>query len=103
MEYLGIPFSMKNRPLLEPDFLPFGVWSRAYLSSASIPFSVAVERENGSISVFRSFLRDERFAAANDRYVERLVKFLLWSIGGFRILSLRVRPAGRPSKGSLPA
>lgn len=26
MEYLGIPFSVKNVPCLQPDFLPFAPW-----------------------------------------------------------------------------
>ena len=26
MEYLGIPFSVKNTPCLQPDFLPFAPW-----------------------------------------------------------------------------
>ena len=30
-------------------------------------------------------MRDETFAEANYRYAERTVKFLLWSVGGFRV------------------
>ena len=26
MEYLGIPFSVKNTPCLQPDFLPDAPW-----------------------------------------------------------------------------
>ena len=85
MNYLGISYDIKNIPVLDPGFIPFGVWVNAYLKEATRPFSVAVERENGKISVFNSFLRGEEFAAANERYVERLVKFLLWSVGGWRV------------------
>ena len=46
---------------------------------------MAVERENGLISVRHTFIRGEEFAEANLRYVERFVKFMLWSTGGFRI------------------
>ena len=85
MNYLGISYDIKNVPVLDQGFIPFGVWVNAYLKEADRPFSVAVERENGKISVFDSFLRGEEFAAANERYVERLVKFLLWSVGGWRV------------------
>ena len=43
MEYLGIPFSVKNAPCLQPDFLPFAPWRTAYLSQARQPFRIAVE------------------------------------------------------------
>ena len=85
MNYLDIEFDYKNKPSLEPEFIPFGVWADAYLSEADRPFDVAVERDNGNISVFSSFLRDETFEAANYRYMERFIKFLLWSVGGWKI------------------
>ena len=85
MNYLGIEYDYKNKPSLEPDFIPFAVWADAFLSEAKRPFRVAVERDHGNISVFSSFLRDESFAEANYRYMERFVKFLLWSAGGLRV------------------
>lgn len=36
MEYLGIPFSVKNVPCLQSDFLPFAPWRTAYLSLSLI-------------------------------------------------------------------
>ena len=51
MNYLGISYDIKNIPVLDPGFIPFGVWVNAYLKEATRPFSVAVERENGKISV----------------------------------------------------
>ncbi len=85
MQYLGIEFDYANKPSLEPGFIPFAVWSEAFLREARRPFRVAVERDQGSVSVFSSFLRDESFAEANYRYMERFVKFLLWSAGGLRV------------------
>ncbi|MBQ4425506.1 MAG: ROK family protein [Lachnospiraceae bacterium] len=85
MNYLNIPFELRNRPSLDPGFIPFGAWADAFLKEAKREFRVAVERENGQISVFRSFLRDESFEQANTRYMERFVKFLLWSVGGWRV------------------
>ena len=85
MNYLGIEFSLKNKPLLDQTFVPFGVWVKAYLEGADRPFSIAVEREKGKISVFHTKLRGADYADANYRYVERFVKMLLWSVGGFRV------------------
>ena len=79
MNYLGIEYKIENKPLLDESFVPFGVWMEAYLKEAEHPFSVAIQRDKGAVSVFHSFLRDDAFSEANDRYVERLVKFLLWS------------------------
>ncbi len=85
MEYLGISYDLKNKPVLDPEFIPFGVWMKSYLEEATHPIAVAVEREDGLIAVRESFIRGDEFAEANYRYVERLVKFELWSIGGFRV------------------
>ena len=56
MEYLGIPFSVKNTPCLQPDFLPFAPWRTAYLSQARQPFRIAVEG-NGTV-VYATRIRD---------------------------------------------
>ena len=85
MNYLGIEFDYRSKPSLEPGFIPFSVWADAFLSEAHRPFRVAVERDHGSVSVFQSYLRDESFAEANYRFMERTVKFLLWSVGGWRV------------------
>ena len=85
MNYLGIDYSVKNMPALDPGFIPFGVWAKAYLNEAERPFKIAVERDHGKITVYETRLRGEAFAAANIRFAERLVKMLLWSAGGFRI------------------
>ena len=84
MNYLGIDYDVKNMPVLDEGFIPFGVWMKAYLEGAEHPIAVAVEREDGLISVRESAIRGGEFAEADFRYVERLVKFELWSIGGFR-------------------
>ena len=86
MNYLGIDFPVKNLPELDPGFIPFGPWTDAYLAGAKTPVAIAVERQDGRISVRRTFLRGTADSAEADyRYVERTVKFLLWSIGGFRV------------------
>ena len=86
MEYLGVKFDIKNVPALDPCFIPFGVWMDAYLKDAKMPIAIAVERQEGQISVRKTFIHGTpEMAAADYRYVERYVKFLLWSIGGFKV------------------
>ena len=86
MNYLGIEYSVKNLPVLDHDFIPFGVWIDAYRKGADKPLSIALERDQGKISVHHTKIHGTpEMAEADYRYVERYVKFLLWSIGGFRI------------------
>lgn len=78
------------RPPYDPGFEPMLFAWHKYLdrarASGEAPLWVAVEREDGLVSVF------ETVAPAQDaepestyRIVERLVKFLLWSRGGWRV------------------
>lgn len=83
----------KIRPPLDPGFLPSRTWRRAYhrLAAAerrSSPVSVAVKQPGGEASIFRTTMLppEERYAKANYRFLERTVKFLLWSRGGSRVL-----------------
>ena len=86
MQYLDVSFDMKHPPLLDPGFIPFGVWMKAYLRDAKKPIAIAVERNNGQISVIHAHIHGTpEMEKADYRFVERYVKFLLWSIGGFRI------------------
>ena len=86
MNYLGVEYSVQHAPKLDPTFIPFGVWSEAYLKGAKQPLAIAVERDKGHISVRRTMIYGTpEMAEADYRYVERFVKFLLWSIGGFRV------------------
>ncbi len=86
MQYLGIEYSMNHAPKLDPTFIPFGVWREAYLKGAKTPLAIAVERDKGRVSVHRTCIYGTpEMAEADFRYVERYVKFLLWSTGGFRV------------------
>ena len=86
MEYLGVKFDLKNVPALDPGFIPFGVWMDAYLKDAKTPIAIAVERQEGQISVRKTFIHGTaEMAKADYRNVERYMKFLLWSIGGFKV------------------
>ena len=99
-----ISVDLKNKPILDESFIPFGAWAQAFLRDADRPVSIAVEREDGKISVFHTVLRGEEYADANLRFLERYVKFLLWCVGGWRIwlcgcdeLAVQLQKAYRPS------
>ena len=104
MRYLGIDYSMKHAPKLDPGFIPFGVWREAYLKDAKQPIAIALERDKGRISVHHTFIHGTpQMQDADYRYLERYVKFLLWSTGGFRVsvcgcpeLARRLREAYTP-------
>jgi len=76
--------------MYDPGFLPiYPAWLK-YLdrarSSGEIPLRLAVERQDGLVSVFGTVApaRDAE-PEATYRIIERVVKFLLWSRGGWRI------------------
>ncbi|HEV3329933.1 MAG TPA: hypothetical protein VG096_03060 [Bryobacteraceae bacterium] len=80
------------RPVLDPEFVPPSLWTRAYRSAIQAEgggskLAIALERSDGSVSVHRSEVLRHQGAnvALNHRYVERLLKFLLWQKGGYRI------------------
>ena len=68
-------------PCLQPDFLPFAPWRTAYLSQARQPFRIAVEG-SGTV-VYETRIRGG--SPADLRYLERTIKLLLWSVGGWRV------------------
>ncbi len=87
-----IRISPKFRPLLDAAFLPASLWNRCFrakveASGKPSPLALALERADGSISIFRTAIlpHEGANAAANERYVERLLKFLLWQKGGYRV------------------
>jgi predicted NBD/HSP70 family sugar kinase len=77
----------KHRPVLDPDFVPAALWNRAFHAAVGKngrPLALALERSDGSVSVFRTSI-SAGDAALNQRYAERLLKFLLWQKGGYRV------------------
>jgi ADP-L-glycero-D-manno-heptose 6-epimerase len=85
MSYLGIDLDMRNVPELDTDFIPMGPWMIAYEKEADRPVAIAIEREEGKVSVFETKLRGAAFEEANIRYLERYIKFCLWSVGGWKV------------------
>ncbi|SPE31428.1 Transcriptional regulator/sugar kinase-like protein [Candidatus Sulfopaludibacter sp. SbA3] len=87
-----IPVTPKFRPVLDPEFLAASLWNRAYRSvvkaaGGGSPLALALERSDGSVSVFRTAIlpHEGGNVALNHRYVERLLKFLLWQKGGYLV------------------
>jgi predicted NBD/HSP70 family sugar kinase len=83
---------MKFRPVLDSEFIPASLWNRAYRarvkeSGGGRNLAIALERSDGSVSVFRTAVlpHEGKNVAVNNRYVERLVKFLSWQRGGYRV------------------
>jgi predicted NBD/HSP70 family sugar kinase len=73
----------KYRPVLDPEFVPACLWNRAFRAAATRPFAIALERSDGGTSVYRTTIGDDD--ALNRRYAERILKFLLWQKGGYRV------------------
>ena len=62
MRLHNIEIPVRNLPTVDPGFIPLGLYMDAFLKEASKPVSVAIERENGNISVFETFLYGETAA-----------------------------------------
>jgi len=84
---------MKHHPRLDPDFVPAVLWNRNYAAKAaktrgSKPLAISLERGDATVSVFRTTVLPQTAenSGPNIRYVERLLKFLLWQRGGYKVL-----------------
>ncbi|MDD3119134.1 MAG: hypothetical protein PHQ27_08155 [Victivallales bacterium] len=79
-------------PALDPEFVPAVLWNRAYRaavaqSGRAVNIAITLERTNGTVSRCDTaiFPHREEYAAVNIKYTERLIKFLLWMKGGYRV------------------
>lgn len=80
----------KIAPVLDPGFRPAVLANRAFRQTAgadAVPVEVALERTEGEVSRFSTVVCPEGRpgAAGNFIYLERWLKFLLWSRGGCKI------------------
>lgn len=80
------------QPPLDPGFRPAVLANQAFRQKVStsgqgVPLVLAVERGDGTRSVYRTqvFPPNSPFASENLQYAERIVKFLLWQRGGYRV------------------
>ncbi len=78
-------------PELDPGFVPASLWNRAFRRLAerqgAVPLVLAVERSDGSVSRYETVALPEGSPdfALNLPYAERIVKFLLWQRGGWKV------------------
>jgi predicted NBD/HSP70 family sugar kinase len=89
----GLVVEPKHRPVLDPDFIPAVLWNQAFeewveIDPGSTPLVVAVTRSDGTI--FRHQIRvlphKGENIPLNLKYVERIVKLLLWMKGGSGVI-----------------
>ncbi len=89
----GLPLvAPRVRPALDPAFRPAVLATRAFRAlvestADAVPVGLALEQADGSVFRFDLHVLPESHpqAAANRTYLERFVKFILWSRGGWRI------------------
>ncbi len=84
---------MKHLPPIDPDFVPAVLWNRNYAAKVaatpgSKPLAISLERADSTVSVYRTTVlpHNAENSGLNIRYVERLLKFLLWQRGGYKVL-----------------
>ena len=98
----GLEVQMRHRPVLDPGFLPAVLWNRAYQArvrstGGSVELGIALVRQDGTTFTHRTRILPPTpaHAALNGKYVERLVKLLLWQKGGCTILVKGSDPVAR--------
>jgi predicted NBD/HSP70 family sugar kinase len=77
-------------PPLDPDFRPASLANRAFRQktmAGGLPLVIGLERNDGELSRFETVVLPENHPdfKSNLYYVERLVKFLLWQRGGWKV------------------
>lgn len=86
MKIGNIEYEVKMQPKLEPEFAPMGAYMDAYVKGATEPLAIAVWRESGNVSVYDTKIYGTDAMFEDDcRYVERIVKFMLWASGGYKV------------------
>jgi predicted NBD/HSP70 family sugar kinase len=80
-------------PPLEPEFRPAVLANRSFTrevreSGQGVPLVIGLERSDGSVSRFETVVFPDGHprAEANLAYAERVVKFLLWARGGWKVM-----------------
>jgi len=81
--------SPKIKAPLDPGFQPAVLVNRNYVAAVkksghALPLVIGLEREGGLVSRFATVVRPEADAETL-RHIERIVKFLLWARGGWKL------------------
>ncbi len=89
----GIELKLKMNPNLaaplDPGFQPATLCHRNYVAAArasdqAVPLVIGLEREGGLVSRYATVVKSSADVATL-RHVERIVKFLLWARGGWKL------------------
>ncbi len=82
----------ETTPPLDPGFRPAVLANHAFRSAVDasgdgVDVKIALARGDGSVSIYptQAYAPDAPNAGANLMYAERLVKFLLWQRGGYKV------------------
>ena len=82
----------KKPPVLDPGFRTIALENREFLkavkdSGKGVPIAIAVEREKSQVFVYRTevFADGAGMDEYNFKYIERLIKTLLWLMGGWKV------------------
>jgi len=83
----------KIKAELDPGFVPAALWNKAYKQlvveeSESIDMSLALFRPDDTVSVFKTKVLPltAKTEIITIKFIERLLKFLLWQKGGYKVL-----------------
>ena len=86
MNRYGIDVTLKNVPVLDPEFTPLLKFNQAFLANAAKPVSFAVERADGQMATKHTMIHGTpEMYEADCYYIDRMVKTMLWLQGGFRV------------------
>lgn len=89
---MKINTAAKMIPELDPEFVPAVLWNKNYraqvaASGRAVEIVFALNRSNGTVSTYKTaiFPHEDESIALNIKYVERLIKFMLWMKGGYKV------------------
>ncbi|HJO93038.1 MAG TPA: hypothetical protein QF753_06540 [Victivallales bacterium] len=89
---MELRISCKIKPELDPGFIPAAIWNRNFRELADEKngpsLLIGVERRDGTFSRYDTIIlpHKKEYIDLNIKYVERIVKFLLWQKGGYKVL-----------------
>ncbi len=81
----------KIKPVLDPGFVPAVKWNEAFKNLADKnngpTLLIGLKRTDGTFSRFDTIILPDKkeFIELNTKYVERLIKFLLWQKGAYKV------------------
>lgn len=84
--FKSVKLDIRCTPVLDPDYIPFAKFYEAFLKTATEPIAVSIEREDAQVQVFETKIHGVPGKFDVDYLVvERIVKFMIWARGGFRL------------------